>query len=123
MTPAAPAEVLGGRIERGVADRIEAGTFMAGVALAGGRVRLTGVDTTHVGPITAVLREMGCDITEEGDTLTIFVFNGPAATVLYTATHSLSLLDALPICFLLFGNLAADLMLYAADPRISKEAR
>ncbi|MBK9776016.1 MAG: UDP-N-acetylglucosamine 1-carboxyvinyltransferase [bacterium] len=70
-----------------IADRIEAGTFMAGVALAGGRVRLTGVDTTHVGPITAVLREMGCDITEDGDTLTIAADGRPVATEIITRPY------------------------------------
>jgi len=48
---------------RVIADRIEAGTIMAGVALAGGDVELTGVDPDHLAPVTAVLLDMGCEIT------------------------------------------------------------
>ncbi len=70
-----------------IADRIEAGTFMAGVALAGGRVRLTGVDTVHLDPITAVLREMGCTITEEPGALTIAADGRPAATEIVTRPY------------------------------------
>ncbi len=54
-----------------IADRIEAGTIMAGVAMAGGKVRLQGIDCEHLLPVSAVLREMGCTIEEAGDSLTI----------------------------------------------------
>ena len=70
-----------------IADRIEAGTFMAGVALAGGHVRLTGVDTAHVGPTTAVLRAMGCTITEEPGALTIAAEGRPRATEIVTRPY------------------------------------
>jgi UDP-N-acetylglucosamine 1-carboxyvinyltransferase len=70
-----------------IADRIEAGTFMAGVALAGGRVCLTGVDTVHVAPITAVLREMGCVITEEPGVITIAAEGRPVATEIITRPY------------------------------------
>jgi len=56
---------------RVMADRIEAGTFMAGVAAAGGRITLLGVDTEHLRPVSAVLLDMGCEIREEGDRLTV----------------------------------------------------
>ncbi len=56
---------------RVIADRIEAGTIMAGVAMAGGEVRLTGVDPEHLRPVTIVLQEMGCEISEEEFCLTI----------------------------------------------------
>jgi len=70
-----------------IADRIEAGTIMAGVALAGGNVRLTGVDTKHVDPISGVLREMGCRITEEPGALTIAADGRPAATEIITRPY------------------------------------
>ena len=73
--------------QRVIADRIEAGTFMAGVAVAGGRVRLTGVDARHVDPISAVLREMGCAITEEPDALTIAADGRPVATEIITRPY------------------------------------
>jgi UDP-N-acetylglucosamine 1-carboxyvinyltransferase len=54
-----------------IPDRIEAGTFMAAVAIAGGRVRLAGVRLDHVEPIVGVLRDLGCTITTEGDLLVV----------------------------------------------------
>lgn len=56
---------------RVMADRIEAGTFLAGVALARGRVTLTGVQPEHLRSLTAVLRDMGCEIVGDGDLLTV----------------------------------------------------
>ncbi len=56
---------------RVIADRIEAGTIMAGVAMAGGEVRMTGVNPDHLRPVTIVLQEMGCQISEEEFCLTI----------------------------------------------------
>ncbi len=56
---------------RVIADRIEAGTFLAGVALATGRVTLMGIDPVHLSPVTSVLQDMGCEITPDGATLTI----------------------------------------------------
>jgi UDP-N-acetylglucosamine 1-carboxyvinyltransferase len=56
---------------RVMADRIEAGTFMAGVAMTGGRVTLVGIDPEHLSPVTSVLQDMGCEILLDGDLLTI----------------------------------------------------
>jgi len=53
---------------RVMADRIEAGTFMAGVAMAGGRVQLLDVDAEHLRPVIAVLQDLGCEITESEKT-------------------------------------------------------
>ncbi len=44
---------------------------MAGVAMAGGEVRLTGVDPGHLRPVSMVLRDMGCSISEDEFSLTI----------------------------------------------------
>jgi UDP-N-acetylglucosamine 1-carboxyvinyltransferase len=70
-----------------IADRIEAGTIMAGVAVAGGQVRLTNVDCEHLHPIIAVLREMGCRIDEDGATLTIAADGRPQATEIITRPY------------------------------------
>lgn len=56
---------------RVMADRIEAGTFMAGVAQASGRVTLQGVDPAHMLSVTGILLDMGCEITGESDSLTV----------------------------------------------------
>jgi len=52
-----------------IPDRIEAGTFLAAVAVAGGEVRLAGVRLDHVEPIVGVLQDLGCEIVPEGDLL------------------------------------------------------
>lgn len=70
-----------------IADRIEAGTIMAGVALAGGRVRLTGVDCTHLHPVTAVLRDMGCTVDEGAGELLIASDGRPDPTEVITRPY------------------------------------
>ena len=69
---------------RVIADRIEAGTIMAGVAMAGGEVQLTGVDPRHLQPVTIVLQEMGCTITEDEFRLTIKADGRPAPVKVVT---------------------------------------
>jgi len=64
-------EAIAPLAHRVIADRIEAGTFLAGVALASGRVTLVGIDPEHLSPVTSVLLDMGCEIIPEGDILTI----------------------------------------------------
>ena len=61
-----------------IADRIEAGTFMAGVALASGRVTLEGVQPPHLRSVTGVLQDMGCEVSEAEDSLTIEMDCRPA---------------------------------------------
>ena len=50
-----------------IPDQIEAGTYMAAVAAAGGSVTIRGVIPKHLDCITAKLREMGMVIREEDD--------------------------------------------------------
>ena len=50
-----------------IPDQIEAGTYMAAVAAAGGNVTIRGVIPKHLDCITAKLREMGMVIREEDD--------------------------------------------------------
>ena len=50
-----------------IPDQIEAGTYMAAVAAAGGSVTIRNVIPKHLDCITAKLREMGMVIKEDGD--------------------------------------------------------
>ncbi len=52
-----------------IPDRIEAGTFLAAVAVAGGRIRLSGCRMDHLQPMLGVLRDLGCEIREDGELL------------------------------------------------------
>ena len=48
-----------------VADRIEAGTYMIAVAMAGGTVHLKGAQCAHLGAFVQKLREAGVTLTED----------------------------------------------------------
>ena len=54
-----------------IPDQIEAGTYMAAVAAAGGEVRVCNVIPKHMECITAKLQEMGVYVEEEDDSLII----------------------------------------------------
>ncbi len=54
-----------------IPDQIEAGTYMAAVAAAGGEVRVCNVIPKHMECITAKLVEMGVEIEEEDDTMIV----------------------------------------------------
>ena len=54
-----------------IPDMIEAGTYMAAVAAAGGRIRITNVIPKHLEIISAKLEEMGAEIEEYDDTIII----------------------------------------------------
>ena len=74
-------------VHKVMADRIEAGTFMAGVALATGRVTLVGVDPEHLSPVTSVLQDMGCEISPDGDLLTIEATGRPQPVEVVTRPY------------------------------------
>jgi UDP-N-acetylglucosamine 1-carboxyvinyltransferase len=57
-----------------IPDRIVAGTYMVAAAITGGQVKLKNIILEHVEPIIAKLRESGCVIETNGDSLTV---NGP----------------------------------------------
>ena len=59
-----------------IPDQIEAGTYMAAVAAAGGQVLIKNVIPKHMDCISVKLREMGADIVENGDEILIRR-NGP----------------------------------------------
>ena len=54
-----------------IPDQIEAGTYMAAVAAAGGEVRIRNVIPKHLDCITAKLREMGAEVTEYDDAIRV----------------------------------------------------
>lgn len=56
---------------RVMADRIEAGTFLAAAAIAGGRVRLRDCQPRHLEAVCDVLRAMGCAIEAAESTVTV----------------------------------------------------
>lgn len=59
-----------------IPDQIEAGTYMAAVAAAGGEVRVCNVIPKHMECITSKLTEMGVEVEEDGDCM-IVRRNGP----------------------------------------------
>ena len=59
-----------------IPDQIEAGTYMAAVAAAGGEVRVCNVIPKHMECITSKLVEMGVEVEEDGDSM-IIRRNGP----------------------------------------------
>ncbi len=54
-----------------IPDQIEAGTYMAAVAAAGGEVRICNIIPKHLECITAKLVEMGAEVEEDGDSLIV----------------------------------------------------
>lgn len=54
-----------------IPDQIEAGTYMAAVAAAGGRVAIRNIIPKHMDCITAKLVEMGIQIDEQGDSIIV----------------------------------------------------
>ena len=61
-----------------IPDQIEAGTFMAAVAAAGGQVLVKNVIPKHLECITAKLTEMGVEITEFDDAVLVRRTGAPA---------------------------------------------
>lgn len=54
-----------------IPDQIEAGTYMLAVAACGGQITINNIIPKHLESISAKLIEMGVDIVEEGDCITI----------------------------------------------------
>jgi len=54
-----------------IPDQIEAGTYMIAVAACGGKININNVIPKHLESITAKLVEMGVDIVENGDSITV----------------------------------------------------
>ena len=73
-----------------IPDQIEAGTYMAAVAAAGGDVLIQNVIPKHLDCITAKLVEMGVEVEEREDTLLVRR-SGPLQTFLVLALALASL--------------------------------
>ena len=63
-----------------IPDMIEAGTYMIAVAATGGKLKITNVIPRHLESITAKLQEMGVDV-EEGDDFVTVTRSGPISRV------------------------------------------
>ena len=64
-------EKLGGTTHSIIPDRIEAGTFMVAAAMTKGDILVDNVITKHIQPIIAKLREMGCEVIENGEAVRV----------------------------------------------------
>lgn len=64
-------EKLGGGVHSIIPDRIEAGTFMVAAAITGGDIIVENVITSHVKPVIAKLKEAGCEVIENEDTVRV----------------------------------------------------
>ncbi len=62
---------LGGARHAIIPDRIEAGTFMVAAAITRGDVIVDNVISNHIKPVIAKLREAGCTIIENGDSVRV----------------------------------------------------
>lgn len=54
-----------------IPDQIEAGTYMAAVSACGGEVTINNIIPKHLESISAKLIEMGVEVTEHGDSITV----------------------------------------------------
>ena len=68
-------------------DRIETGTYLAAAAATRGRIKLTGVAPDSLDSTLGKLRESGAKIECNGDSITLEMFNRPAAVGLRTAPY------------------------------------
>jgi UDP-N-acetylglucosamine 1-carboxyvinyltransferase len=62
---------LGGARHTIIPDRIEAGTFMVAAAISGGDVIIENIITSHIKPVIAKLKEAGCEVMENGDSVRV----------------------------------------------------
>jgi UDP-N-acetylglucosamine 1-carboxyvinyltransferase len=72
---------------RVMADRIEAGTFMAGVAMTTGRVTITGVNPDHLRSVISVLQDIGCEVVEDQDLITVEMTGRPRSVEVVTRPY------------------------------------
>jgi UDP-N-acetylglucosamine 1-carboxyvinyltransferase len=62
---------LGGARHSIIPDRIEAGTFMVAAAITGGDIIIENVISNHIKPAIAKLKEAGCEVYENGDSVRV----------------------------------------------------
>ena len=73
-----------GRV-RIIPDRIEAATYLAAGAIAGGPLRVTGMEPAHCGAVIRTLEAGGATVTTEGDTVVVDRAGRPRAVDVTTA--------------------------------------
>ena len=78
---------LSGAAHRVMPDRIETGTFLAAVAAAGGKVKLTGAAPDSLASTVEKLKEAGVKITAGGDWLEAEMTGRPRSVSLTTAPY------------------------------------
>ena len=62
---------LGGARHQIIPDRIEAGTFMVAAAITKGDIIVENVVSNHIKPVIAKLKEVGCTVVENGDSIRV----------------------------------------------------
>lgn len=62
---------LGGARHAIIPDRIEAGTFMVAAAITNGDIVVENVISNHIKPVIAKLKEAGCTVLENGDSVRV----------------------------------------------------
>ena len=67
-------------------DRIEAGTYAIAAAMAGGKVRLRGVNPEHIGALTFLMQQAGVEVETHADGVTI-MRNGERLTAVDVDTQ------------------------------------
>ncbi|HZJ82391.1 MAG TPA: UDP-N-acetylglucosamine 1-carboxyvinyltransferase [Clostridia bacterium] len=78
---------LGGATHSIIPDRIEAGTFMVAAAITKGDILVENVITSHIKPIIAKLREVGCQVHENGDKVRVIGTQNLKATDIKTLPY------------------------------------
>ncbi|MBC7087757.1 MAG: UDP-N-acetylglucosamine 1-carboxyvinyltransferase [Tissierellales bacterium] len=78
---------LGGARHSIIPDRIEAGTLMIGAAITKGDVTVENVITSHLKPITAKLKECGCIVEEDIDSIRVIGNNNLRAIDIKTMPY------------------------------------
>jgi UDP-N-acetylglucosamine 1-carboxyvinyltransferase len=78
---------LGGATHSVIPDRIEAGTFMVAGAITKGDVVVENVISSHIKPVIAKLREVGCEVYENGDKIRVVGNNRLKATDIKTLPY------------------------------------
>ncbi len=78
---------LGGTTHSIIPDRIEAGTFMVAAAITKGDIIVENVISSHIKPVIAKLREVGCKIYENGDKIRVIAPSTLQATDIKTLPY------------------------------------
>ncbi len=78
---------LGGATHSVIPDRIEASTFMVAAAITKGDILVENVITSHIKPVIAKLREVGCQVYENGDKVRVIGTENLKATDIKTLPY------------------------------------